>query len=323
MIGRILMQGQSSLYRWLRAAVLVCLVCALATAPVAVAKKGHDNGKGNANGHSNAGGNGNGQGAGNGNAGGNGNGNGSSSQSNGRGHAYGQTPGATPRRARGNPDPPPGRAVGHHRSSGSGSSGSASSSGSSSAKARAAQSNGNGNGNNGNSGSRNNGNGNQGHPGKITICHSTGSATNPYVEITISENGLHGHARHHDGDDIIPAPAGGCSAVAVVESDARTSSGQPAAENFPVAQLVNAFNVIRGITASNQDGAGTSAVGGVSASNREAQARAQATRDLLGRQLPFTGLALRVLLLLGICCVVVGVAMRYAEGRVGTEPQHE
>ena len=43
---------------------------------------------------------------------------------------------------------------------------------------------------------------------KITICHATGSKTNPYVEITISVNGLNGHDRHND--DIIPAPAGGC-----------------------------------------------------------------------------------------------------------------
>ena len=44
--------------------------------------------------------------------------------------------------------------------------------------------------------------------GKITICHATGSATNPFVEITISENGLEGHGDHEG--DIIPAPAGGC-----------------------------------------------------------------------------------------------------------------
>ncbi|MCL4505280.1 MAG: hypothetical protein M1434_12165 [Chloroflexi bacterium] len=34
---------------------------------------------------------------------------------------------------------------------------------------------------------------------KITICHATHSATNPYVEITVSINGLNGH-EHHDGD---------------------------------------------------------------------------------------------------------------------------
>ncbi|HEX4733333.1 MAG TPA: hypothetical protein VH247_02880 [Thermoleophilaceae bacterium] len=48
--------------------------------------------------------------------------------------------------------------------------------------------------------------------GKITICHATGSATNPYVEITISVNGLNGHGDHQDDRDIIPAPADGCPA---------------------------------------------------------------------------------------------------------------
>ncbi len=46
---------------------------------------------------------------------------------------------------------------------------------------------------------------------KITICHATGSESNPYVEITINESGLNGHAKQpHSGTDIIPAPAGGC-----------------------------------------------------------------------------------------------------------------
>jgi len=47
--------------------------------------------------------------------------------------------------------------------------------------------------------------------GKITICHNTGSETNPYVEITISLNGLNGHDAHEG--DIIPAPESGCPTV--------------------------------------------------------------------------------------------------------------
>lgn len=43
---------------------------------------------------------------------------------------------------------------------------------------------------------------------KITICHATSSATNPYNEITVSVNGLNGHGDH--ADDIIPMPEGGC-----------------------------------------------------------------------------------------------------------------
>jgi hypothetical protein len=44
--------------------------------------------------------------------------------------------------------------------------------------------------------------------GKITICHATSSKKNPFVEITISVNGLNGHDKHNG--DIIPAPAEGC-----------------------------------------------------------------------------------------------------------------
>lgn len=43
---------------------------------------------------------------------------------------------------------------------------------------------------------------------KITICHATGSKTNPYTEITVSVNGLNGHDKHTG--DIIPAPESGC-----------------------------------------------------------------------------------------------------------------
>ena len=46
-------------------------------------------------------------------------------------------------------------------------------------------------------------------PEKVTICHATGSASNPYVQITVSENAVpegRGHNRdgHQNGEDIIP-----------------------------------------------------------------------------------------------------------------------
>lgn len=47
---------------------------------------------------------------------------------------------------------------------------------------------------------------------KLTICHATGSATNPFVVITIDENALPAHRNHQEGEDIIPAPAAGCPA---------------------------------------------------------------------------------------------------------------
>lgn len=57
-----------------------------------------------------------------------------------------------------------------------------------------------------------------GSAGKITICHKTGSAKNPYVEITVSVNATtEGHGSH-DGD-LIPAPAGGCPATVTNTGD--------------------------------------------------------------------------------------------------------
>ena len=47
-----------------------------------------------------------------------------------------------------------------------------------------------------------------GGAGKVTICHATGSESNPYEEITVDANGLNGHDQHEG--DIIPMPANGC-----------------------------------------------------------------------------------------------------------------
>lgn len=49
---------------------------------------------------------------------------------------------------------------------------------------------------------------NPGPPEKVTICHATGSQSNPYVTITVDADGLNGHGDH--SGDIIPAPQGGC-----------------------------------------------------------------------------------------------------------------
>ena len=56
---------------------------------------------------------------------------------------------------------------------------------------------------------------------KVTLCHATGSATNPYVEITVSAEGAtHGHAKHPG--DIIPASADGCPESTPVTSSTTT-----------------------------------------------------------------------------------------------------
>lgn len=57
-----------------------------------------------------------------------------------------------------------------------------------------------------------------GNANKIAICHKTGSAKNPYVEITVSVNATMGGHGTHAGD-LIPAPEGGCPDTVITDAD--------------------------------------------------------------------------------------------------------
>jgi hypothetical protein len=133
------------------------------------------------------------------------------------------------------------------------------------------------------------GEGNDGNPskppGKTTICHHTNSDTNPYVEITVSDSALKAHAKH---GDIVPAPAGGCEDAG--EGLAGAGSG--------------------GTGSAEGDGAGTASA---TASGGAAGA-AEDLGDPLngGRSLPFTGIALRGLLVVGLTLLGLGLAARLA-----------
>ncbi|WP_189073502.1 hypothetical protein [Deinococcus sedimenti] len=59
----------------------------------------------------------------------------------------------------------------------------------------------------------------------ISICHRTGSDTNPYNLITVSRNALDAHAGH---GDIIPAPAEGCPTTAGDTTQPSPAPVQPA-----------------------------------------------------------------------------------------------
>jgi len=48
---------------------------------------------------------------------------------------------------------------------------------------------------------------------KTTICHATGSASQPYEVIAVDDNALPAHYHHQDGQDIIPMPEGGCPTI--------------------------------------------------------------------------------------------------------------
>jgi hypothetical protein len=153
---------------------------------------------------------------------------------------------------------------------------------------------------------------------KTTLCHATGSDTNPYVEITISDRAVQAHARHQDGRDIIPAPAGGCPA---------TASQAPAVEELaaPVAEEVVAVTEERGVDGERREATerkGESAVAGVTqtsspnaGSDSEPAAATAATANETTEvaedgTLPFTGLELVLVIMIGAAFLLAGFALR-------------
>jgi hypothetical protein len=166
--------------------------------------------------------------------------------------------------------------------------------------------------------------------GKTTICHSTGSDTNPYVTITVSDNALKAHARHHDGRDIIPAPAGGCPAPAEQaqqheqEQPATAPAGEqstPPSGDAPASTQAEGTEGVatpRGIFgAANSVPAVIGVLGASATSPADAPAssdavlpaaEATATRGVAG--LPFTGMDLALMLIVGLGLVLAGIALR-------------
>jgi hypothetical protein len=149
--------------------------------------------------------------------------------------------------------------------------------------------------------------------GKTTICHSTGSATNPYVEITISDNALQAHARHHDGRDIIPAPAEGCEGVGAEGVVERTGS-EERESGVLGRRRANRESDVETADEPRKRRAAAGDVLGVGESNVAPQNAAQpvAEEDDEGGSLPFTGLALGALLLIAVLSVAAGAAIRRA-----------
>ncbi len=90
------------------------------------------------------------------------------------------------------------------------------------------------------------GNHGQVNNGKISICHATGNATNPYTQTTLDFNELHVHSDHKD--DLIPAPADGCPDVVRTGSNNGkiTICHATGSEGNPFNEITIDFNGLRG-----------------------------------------------------------------------------
>jgi hypothetical protein len=235
-------------------------------------------------------------------------------------HAPGATgnphqPGAT-----GNPhqgSPPYGVANGHSKSQGSPSNGS---NGNSSGNGGRGNSGGSGSSNAGGaSGNRPapNGGGSgggspNGPPGKTTICHHTGSDTNPYVQITVANPAVaNGHSHH---GDLIPAPAGGCEGSEPLAQAAPSPLDGTGAPNALLGAAGAAPAVLGAATGTDpgSDSTSASASGGDDGEVAGAVAGEAADPDNeeASGQLPFTGLALGTLLAVAAMLLLGGWLIR-------------
>lgn len=161
----------------------------------------------------------------------------------------------------------------------------------------------------------------QGEPGeKITICHATGSETNPYVEITISVNGLNGHLNenHQGGQDIVPAPAGGCPGPVVVTPPpvveeppvvtTVTTDTPPVVPDIPVKETTTAVTGVNSSSTSLNEGDDSTPVATNTASKATHLTPSYSNNPTL---LPYTGRNHTLVLLLGLALVAAGVILYY------------
>jgi len=183
----------------------------------------------------------------------------------------------------------------------------------------------------------------------VTICHATGSATNPFVRISPSASGVfHGHLGHQDGRDIVPLFTwqgqtlsenwdatgqaiwnNGCNAVAASTSAASAAQATvtPSVQTAPSTQ--SSTSVVQGAQLAPVTATGVGAVKGATVtlkpkSNRVAAAattKPKPAGGVLGAttrlgstvtstKLPFTGLPLWIFVAVAAALILTGAAVR-------------
>jgi hypothetical protein len=150
-----------------------------------------------------------------------------------------------------------------------------------------------------------------GHAGKETLCHATGSETNPYVRITVSVNALPAHTRHQDGEDIVN-PTGDCPSSAIPAGLGNPPSGMVSEGTTRLAGAPEAGAPESGVLGvSEESGSGPADEGGVLGTEDEGGvAGTTQIADTSGGSLPFTGLGLGILVALGALLGLTGLALR-------------
>ena len=163
---------------------------------------------------------------------------------------------------------------------------------------------------------------------RVTFCHATGSATNPFVEITTSRSAvINAHDHHQDGRDIIPVPAGGCPtpdspvAAASLPGGGALAPVQPVTPGAPAVERVSEVLSLASTAAPSPTptSAGEQGVLGATASSPEVagetdEVAPRGTVATLSRDggLPFTGLELLVVVAAGLAALLGGFALHRA-----------
>jgi hypothetical protein len=151
----------------------------------------------------------------------------------------------------------------------------------------------------------------------VTICHATGSESNPYVLITVDEHALKAHTSHQDGQDIVN-PSGPCPGATIPAGVGNPPSGvvSPGGELLGAGPPAEGQQPAEGVLGVSEQGGGGSggapetenAVLGANQGSGPENA-VQATGDS-GTSLPFTGLQLLMMAALGLVLGVVGFRLR-------------
>ncbi len=172
---------------------------------------------------------------------------------------------------------------------------------------------------------------------KLTLCHATGSATNPYVTITIADRAVeHAHEGHQHDEDLIPAPAGGCptpqeaaveAAAGALRSALGARRGAAGAEESGEREVLTSSQV--GVTPAPGEGRGVQGeergdlqvLGAIETEDAQEGGASEATPTAVASQpsedgeLPFTGLELAFVAIAGLAALLAGVALRRALGQ--------